>query len=238
MPRLPAPHWRSLLLVLLLLAPALTAQPTRPDLQAPDGTTVTIERDAYGVPHIAAETEAGVFFGQGFATAQDRLAQLADLMRAATGTYAATYGPGPDTDGNGVGDYIDADRWVREMSYTAEERAAQFQMLAPPVRAMVEAYRDGINAYLDLVDTEPETYRPADFPGVKRWDTDKVMAVTQYVMRQFGQLGGDELARQAEFDGNGPDWFAANRPINDPTAPTTIAVSGTPGIPNAPTLPA
>jgi len=36
-------------------------------LTAPDGTPVTIARDDYGVPHITAETETGVFFGQEFA---------------------------------------------------------------------------------------------------------------------------------------------------------------------------
>ena len=33
-------------------------------LLAPDGTTVEITRDGYGVPHISAESEVGVFFGQ------------------------------------------------------------------------------------------------------------------------------------------------------------------------------
>ena len=36
-------------------------------LRAPDGTSVTIDRDAYGVPHVRGVSEVGVFFGQGFA---------------------------------------------------------------------------------------------------------------------------------------------------------------------------
>ncbi len=35
------------------------------NLTAPDGSTVTIERDNFGVPHITSETEVGVFYGQG-----------------------------------------------------------------------------------------------------------------------------------------------------------------------------
>ena len=34
---------------------------------------VTIVRDKYGIPHIRAKNNNDAFFGQGFATAQDRL---------------------------------------------------------------------------------------------------------------------------------------------------------------------
>ena len=40
-------------------------------LLAPDGSTVFIHRDEYGVPHIVAENQNAVSFGQGFAEAQD-----------------------------------------------------------------------------------------------------------------------------------------------------------------------
>ena len=46
------------------------------NLTAPDGSPVTIERDTFGVTHISSETEVGVFFGQGYAAAQDRLSEL------------------------------------------------------------------------------------------------------------------------------------------------------------------
>ena len=55
------------------------------NLTAPDGSAVTIERDSFGVPHISSATETGVFFGQGFAVAQDRLFQLEQHRRAAEG---------------------------------------------------------------------------------------------------------------------------------------------------------
>ena len=42
-------------------------------LVAPDGSTVVIHRDSYGVPHIIGETETSIFFGQGFAVAEYRL---------------------------------------------------------------------------------------------------------------------------------------------------------------------
>ena len=49
-------------------------------LLAPDGSTVFIHRDEFGVPHIVADNQNAVSFGQGFAEAQDRLYQM-DLNR-------------------------------------------------------------------------------------------------------------------------------------------------------------
>jgi len=45
-------------------------------LLAPDGSTVFIHRDEYGVPHVVADNQNAVSFGQGFAEAQDRLFQM------------------------------------------------------------------------------------------------------------------------------------------------------------------
>ncbi|MBI2773711.1 MAG: penicillin acylase family protein [Chloroflexi bacterium] len=44
---------------------------------------VEVARDAYGIPHITAATRRDMFFMQGYVTAQDRLAQMEILRRAA-----------------------------------------------------------------------------------------------------------------------------------------------------------
>ena len=61
-------------------------------LLAPDGSTIIIHRDDYGVPHIKADNEAALFFGQGFAEANDRLYQIDLNRRAATGRLAEWFG--------------------------------------------------------------------------------------------------------------------------------------------------
>ena len=43
---------------------------------------VTIQRDAYGVPHIYGSTRAGAMFGAGYATAEDRLFMIDALRHA------------------------------------------------------------------------------------------------------------------------------------------------------------
>src|SRR5437868_6361549 len=46
---------------------------------------VRIARDPRGVPHVSAETDRDLFFGQGYAVAQDRLFQLDYIRRHAGG---------------------------------------------------------------------------------------------------------------------------------------------------------
>jgi penicillin G amidase len=56
------------------------------------GAAVEITRDSYGVPHVFADGERDLFFGLGFAMAQDRLWQMDYLRRKATGRLAELLG--------------------------------------------------------------------------------------------------------------------------------------------------
>ena len=54
--------------------------------------TVTIRRDAYGVPHVYANSEFGLFYGYGHSVAQDRLFQMEMARRSTQGTVAEVLG--------------------------------------------------------------------------------------------------------------------------------------------------
>src|ERR1700733_1200302 len=54
---------------------------------------VEICRDVRGVPHIFAHSDADLFFGFGFAVAQDRLFQLDWLRRKGAGRLSEILGP-------------------------------------------------------------------------------------------------------------------------------------------------
>src|ERR1043166_3690025 len=62
-------------------------------VSAPVSGTVEILRDRAGVPHVYAPSTAGVYFGLGFAMAQDRLWQMDRLRRRALGRQAEILGP-------------------------------------------------------------------------------------------------------------------------------------------------
>ena len=229
---LPDMTLRSAAAALVLFAPGLAAAQAAQDLRlvAPDGQFVVVDRDAYGVPHISAPTETALFFGQGFAVAQDRLFQMEQFWRAATGRLAEIAGPAAVTQ----------DKQARTVFYTPAERTAQFSALSPPVRSMMTAYVAGINAYIDSTAANPARYLPFEYTrpplaqiGIERWDQNKLVAVLQLFMRRFGEIGGEELTRMAELDAQGAAWFETNRPVNDPAAPTTIR-NGAAAAPTAP----
>ncbi|MFQ5651251.1 MAG: penicillin acylase family protein [bacterium] len=210
-----------LCLFMLAVVPSTFAQlnpPATLTLDAPDGTTVTINRDAYGVPHIVGESEIGVFYGQGFAAAQDRLHQMERNRRAAEGKLSEWFGVFT----------IELDKQARTLFYTPEERQQVFEALPADMQEMLQAYSDGVNAYLDLMNQDPAQYMPLELKDreMAPWTVYKSIAFIQLLTRRFGQAGGEELDRLLELQENGLDWLNENRPINDPTAPTTIQQGG------------
>jgi penicillin amidase len=211
-------HFGVLAFLFAFIVPAL-GQVDRPvSLLAPDGSLVVVERDAYGVPHVRAESEVGVFFGQGFAVAQDRLEQLDQFSRVATGRLSEIFSVLT----------LGVDRETRTRYYTEVEREQQFEALRPELKDGLRAYSDGINTYIDSMEAYPSRYKPRAFRNrtMERWTVTQTVAIMQFLMRQFGQFGGQELDRLAELQANGQEWFDANRPINDPLAPTTIPATG------------
>ena len=212
-------------LLLALAAPPAAAQTAQDvTLPAPDGGTVSIDRDDYGVPHIRAQTERAVFFGQGFAAAQDRLFQMETFWRTATGRLAELQGPAAATQ----------DTQIRTVYYTEAERQELFDDLSPRLQTMISGYVEGINAYIDSTQADPATYLPFEYAAggftPERYTVTKTMAVMQFFIRRFGEIGGQELQRLAELQqfqaelgaDAGRERFNTLRPINDPTAPTTI----------------
>lgn len=100
---------------------------------------VEIIRDRWGVPHIYAQNERDLFFAQGYAHAQDRLWQLMFNQRVGRGTLSAVFGEAT----------LGIDRLTRTIGM---RRAAEkdWAMLDDETRAILEAYADGINAYVAM----------------------------------------------------------------------------------------
>ena len=111
---------------------------------------VTIVRDAFGVPSITGSTASNLWWGAGYATAQDRLFQLELFRRATTGHLAEILGKS----------YIPMDLQVRRDFYTTQELDSLISRLAPQ---FVQRYRDyaaGINAWVSHAESNP-----SDLPG-------------------------------------------------------------------------
>ena len=105
-----------------------------PALHAP----VDVERDAYGVPHIRAQSLEDLLVAQGYVTAQDRLWQMDLLRRNAGGELSEIFGDVA----------IDHDIENRTLGFAQAADAAAAAMPAER-RAMLDAYARGVNAFIE-----------------------------------------------------------------------------------------
>ncbi|MER7073514.1 penicillin acylase family protein [Terrabacter sp. NPDC000476] len=105
-------------------------------------SSVSVQRDARGVPTITADNAKDLFRAQGFVSAQDRFFEM-DLRRHITAGRLSEL----------VGDAgIEKDKVIRAMGWrrVAEE---ELPKLAPETRQYLQAYADGVNAYIKTVES-------------------------------------------------------------------------------------
>ena len=204
-------------LITILLTISVLLADTK-HLIAPDGTTVIIDRDEYGVPHIKADNEAAMFFGQGFAEANDRLYQIDLNRRAATGRLSEWFGSMA----------LDVDKESYRLGYTDDEIDQMNSESLSGVQVALEAYVTGVNAYVDTMNVHPELYKPIQYLDMDfdHYTVRDAARFSIFMLRMFGMFGGDELTRLNELQNNGWDWFNENRPVNDPACSTTIPDTG------------
>jgi penicillin amidase len=98
---------------------------------------IEIFRDRWGVPHIYAQNLHDLLFGQGFVHAQDRLWQMEFNRRLVAGRLSEVLGEAA----------LPADRWLRTLTIA---RVANFEvsLLEEPTLSYLQAYVDGINAFI------------------------------------------------------------------------------------------
>lgn len=197
------------------------------------GAPVRIQRDERGIPHIFADNDDDLFFGFGYATAQDRLFQLDYLRRRALGRLAEVLGP----------EGVELDLTARTVGL---HRIAQreWELLPEEARRLVAAFSKGINAQIaessaampiefDLLGYKPEPWRPQDslaIAGEFRWYLTgrfPVIVIPELAKRVLGTGALYEAFLQAEADGEAilpagsyPSRRAGTQPvgvsINDP----------------------
>ncbi len=219
------------LLATLLLPTAATAANTTGGFTSLmiQGEPVQIYRDQFGIPHIWAATNRGLFEAYGYAVAQDRLWQLELNRRAARGKLAEILGPSQ----------LNADRYARTVGYTDAELDRQFATLPAEVQEIFQAYTDGINRYLtQVIAPDPLNKLPVEFHALGitpvPWTLRDSVAFGAFMVRRFGEIGGRELTNQAFLNSliaqhgqqAGYAIFNDARWINDPDAPVTVPTSG------------
>jgi penicillin amidase len=191
------------------------------DLFNPGGTTeiptagVKIVRDRYGVPDVTAATTPSLWWGVGWATAEDRLFQLELERRATTGHLAAILGKS----------YLDSDIEARRDFYTPAELTAMFHQLPGSLQARYVAYRDGLNAYVAHLATNP-TLVPGEFlvtgDHPTPFSTDDLLAIGVYLARTTPNGDGDDLTDAKALDQLGAAKFNTILPLRIPGQISTV----------------
>jgi penicillin amidase len=127
---------------------------------------VEILRDEWGIPHIYAERDADLFFGYGYAMAQDRLWQMDYLRRKAMGRLSEVLGSSG----------IELDTVARTVGINRLAEA-EVRRLSSETHGRLEAFSNGVNAFIaelddllpiefDLLGYEPEPWAPVDSVAV------------------------------------------------------------------------
>ncbi len=192
--------------------------------QTAQDTEVTIRRDGYGVPHIYArdgENRTPVFFGYGYATAEDRLFQLELYRRYYHGTVAEVFGR----------DFVEFDIAARQNTFTETSLSEQLESMDQGNRAVIQAFADGINRYIESVRNgdrefhrgfvdngfEPEPFDEEDVAGMY------VASMAYFSGFQLETLGATALDLLTAEVGEeaAMDLFEDLNWGNDPGAPTS-----------------
>jgi penicillin amidase len=212
----------------LLLASACARSPDAQDAdtslsQPRQDRAVRIIRDNYGTPHIYAEEIYGLYFGYGYAIAQDRLFQLEMARRSTQGTVAEVLGS----------NYVDYDKNVRHL-FDPLSIHGQLDELNPKDKDVFEGYAAGMNAWLAEIRQSPSELMPKQFidldftPG--DWTGyDVAMIFVGTMNNRYGDFN-TELENAAIFnslveqhgEADARDLFDLLNPRFTDDAPTTI----------------
>lgn len=137
-----------LVLLLVLAAVGATALVRQP-LPQTEGTAplpglsgdVEVLRDANGIPHLFADTDADLMRAQGYVQAQERFYEMDVRRHVTSGRLAELFGE----------EALETDKLIRTMGW---RRVAEHEwsILEPETRAALTSYTSGVNAFLDQHD--------------------------------------------------------------------------------------
>jgi len=169
----------------------------------------TIHRDKWGIPHIAAENEADLFFAQGFATAQDRLFQMDYDRLRCLGRSSEHLGDSG----------LAQDKLMRRRSLQIVSKR-DLDVCSPEAKAMITAYTAGVNAYIESGAPLPVEYK---LTGTKPEKWEDWHCILVYKVRNTAEGSFQAKLWLAKLAAEiGPERTAAVSPGSQPNALMTV----------------
>ncbi|MFD8411723.1 penicillin acylase family protein [Streptomyces sp. NPDC059650] len=178
--------------------------------------TVEVKRDANGIPQLYADNDDDLFRAQGFVHAQDRFWEMDVRRHMTSGRLSEMFGEGQ----------VETDAFLRTLGWRQVAQAEFDSKLSAETKKYLQAYADGVNAYLkgksgkDLSvehaalklsdDYQPEKWTPVDSVAwlkAMAWDLrgnmqdeiDRALMTNKLSQQQI-----DELYPPYPFDRNKP----------------------------------
>ncbi|MGW1814027.1 penicillin acylase family protein [Streptomyces sp. NPDC002125] len=187
---------------------------------------VEVRRDSYGIPQIYADTDSDLFRAQGFVQAQDRFWEMDVRRHMTSGRLSEMFGSGQ----------VDTDAFLRTLGWRKVAQEEYDTVLDESTKKNLQAYTEGVNAYLDGKDGKDlsveyaalgltNDYKPA------KWDpVDSVAWLKAMAWDLRGNMQ-DEIDRslmtsrlsETQIKELYPDYpFEKNRPIVDQGAVSPV----------------
>lgn len=165
-----------------------------------DGISAPVEivRDTANVPHIFGQTDEDVFFGLGFAHAQDRLWQMTMLRRTVQGRLSEVFGQRT----------VGSDELMRRLDLY-RLAASSFEAQDDATKAALQAYARGVNAWIETVNAEARGRGAPEFflfsNEIAFWQPADSLAILKLIaFRNTAQARSDVL--RARLSLLSPDW--------------------------------
>ncbi|MET7715212.1 penicillin acylase family protein [Streptomyces sp. NPDC005407] len=99
---------------------------------------VEVKRDNYGIPQIYADSDEDLFRAQGFVQAQDRFWEMDVRRHMTAGRLSEMFGSGQ----------VETDAFLRTLGWRRVAQQEYDTKLTPETKKNLQAYADGVNAYL------------------------------------------------------------------------------------------
>jgi penicillin amidase len=172
---------------------------------------IRIDRDRYGIPHIAAETDADAWFALGFCQGQDRSFQIEALVRVVRGTMSELIGT----------DMVPLDRLSRRIGFK-RAAAASWQLIEADDRIGLSAFAAGVNAGRDdgaeakaheytLLRGGATTFEATDVLAILALQAFALAANWDAELARFEILTGDGEEALHKVDPKYPEWHPVTR---------------------------
>ena len=160
---------------------------TRPGTPVSPIAGVQIYRDRYGVPIIYGDTVRNLWYGVGYAIAQDRLFLMDAVRRMGTGSFAELTGCGG----------VAADIQQRTITYSDAEYQGFFDQLSQDSKDSVLGYVDGANAWREEAIRNRLQSLPAEYTLLTTtpapFTVKDVLAAGVFITRFVAAEGGNEM---------------------------------------------